>query len=56
MQRRPIAEQNKPGTPEDGGHHAQWSEEEERLERIIRIGENGEFNGDRIRAVWWVDK
>jgi AAA domain len=48
------AEQNKPGTSEDGGQHARQNEEEDRLERIIRNGESGEFNGDRSRAVWWV--
>ena len=26
----------------------------DKLERIIRCGENGEFKGDRSRAVWWV--
>jgi hypothetical protein len=25
----------------------------DKLERIIRLGENGEFAGDRSRAVWW---
>jgi hypothetical protein len=53
-----------PGTPDDGGHHArqeyvdehqhQQSEQRDKLERIIRDGESGEFNGDRSRAVWWV--
>ena len=49
-----------PGTPEDGGHHerqeyAEKAHEDgsDKLERIIRLGENGEFNGDRSRAVWW---
>ena len=50
----PLPEQNKPGTAEDGGQHARQNEEEARLERIIRNGESGEFNGDRSRAVWWV--
>jgi hypothetical protein len=55
-----------PGSPEDGGHHAKQQEEEEaahehgqesqgdKLERIIRLGENGEFKGDRSAAVWFV--
>jgi hypothetical protein len=55
-----------PGSPEDGGHHARQDLENEgqsepgaheeggdKLERIIREGENGEFDGDRSRAVWW---
>ena len=55
----PLPEQSKPGSPEDGGHHARQREDEvhqegDKLERIIRLGENGEFNGDRSRAVWWV--
>ena len=52
--KKKLAEQNKPGSPEDGGHHARQNEEEEKLERIIHHGENGEFNRDRNRAVWWV--
>ena len=49
------AEQNKPGTADDGGHHAQQEvESEDKLERIIRDGESGEFKGDRSNAVWWV--
>jgi hypothetical protein len=47
-------EQNKPGSPEDSGHHARQNDEENRLERIIREGESGEWGGDRNRAVWWV--
>jgi hypothetical protein len=47
-------EQNKPGSPEDGGHHEQQNEKEDKLERIIRDGENGEFHGDRSAAVWFV--
>src|SRR5262249_18677687 len=50
-----------PGSPDDGGHHARpeyedeaHSEEEDKLERIIRLGENGEFKGDRSDAVWFV--
>jgi hypothetical protein len=54
-----------PGSPDDGGHHARQRDDEtdahasrapdegDRLERIIRKGENGEFNGDRSSAVWW---
>jgi hypothetical protein len=55
-----------PGTPEDGGHHARQEHEDEgqseqgahegggdKLDRIIRDGESGEFDGDRSRAVWW---
>jgi AAA domain len=55
-----------PGSPEDGRHHARQEHEDEgrgepraheegggKLERIIREGESGEFDGDRSRAVWW---
>ncbi len=49
-----LPEPNRPGSPEDGGHHEQQNEKEEKLERIIRDGENGEFNGDRSSAVWFV--
>ena len=28
--------------------------EGDKMERIIRFGENGEFKGDRSNAVWWV--
>lgn len=45
----------------DGEHHARQETEDvahgeggDKLERIIRCGENGEFKGDRSRAVWWV--
>jgi RecA-family ATPase len=49
-------EHTKPGTPEDGGHHARQEPDglEDKLERIIRLGENGEFNGDRSSAVFYV--
>jgi len=47
-------EQTKPGSPEDGGQHARQNDEEDKLERIIRDGESGQFGGDRSRAVWWV--
>jgi hypothetical protein len=55
----PQPEPNEAGTPEDGGHHArqdeeQHQEDEDKLERIIRLGENGEFKGDRSAAVWFV--
>jgi hypothetical protein len=54
----PPPEQNKPGTPEDGGEHARQDEspgdEGDKLERIIPCGENGEFKGDRSSAVWFV--
>jgi len=54
-----------PGSPDDGGHHArqeteddhagqQAHEGEDKLERIIRLGENSEFKSDRSDAVWWV--
>jgi hypothetical protein len=51
-----------PGTPEDGGHHArqEYAEDEgekpkeDKLARIIRLGENGEFEGDRSDAVYYV--
>jgi hypothetical protein len=53
-----------PGTPDDGGHHARQPDpddepnaaaagDDDKLERILRRGENGEFNGDRSSAVWW---
>jgi hypothetical protein len=54
------AQEDKPGSPSDGGHHARQQTEDDwdRLDRIIRQGEvhgdpNGEFKGDRNRAVWW---
>jgi hypothetical protein len=58
----PLPEQTTPGTPDDGGHHARQDEGEQgahedsgdKLERIIRDGESGAFDGDRSRAVWWV--
>src|SRR5262249_20160643 len=48
----PLPEQSKPGSPEDGGHHARQREDEvhqegDKLERIIRNGESGEFKSDR---------
>jgi hypothetical protein len=49
----PLPEQNKPGTPEDGGQHARQPDEDE-LERAIRDGEGGRYDGDRSRAVWFV--
>jgi hypothetical protein len=52
-----LPEQNKPGTPEDGGHHARQEPDdahEGKLERAIRLGENGEFGGDRSNAVHYV--
>jgi hypothetical protein len=38
------------------GHdkHPEQATEEDKLERIIRDGENGEFDGDRSHAVWFV--
>jgi hypothetical protein len=52
----PQSEQREPGSPEDGGHHARQEDQadEDKLERIIRLGENGEFKGDRSAAVWYV--
>jgi RecA-family ATPase len=49
----PLPEQNKSGSPEDGGHHAR-QDDETKLETIIRDGESGQFGGDRSRAVWFV--
>jgi hypothetical protein len=51
------ARENKPGNAGDGGQHERQQYEEaqgDKLERIIRLGENGEFNGDRSDAVWFV--
>jgi hypothetical protein len=48
-----LTDQTEPGTPEDGGHHERQETGGDKLERIIRDGESGEFNGDRSRAVWW---
>jgi hypothetical protein len=48
------AEQTKPGTPEDGGQHARQDPDEDELERAIRDGEGGRYDGDRSRAVWFV--
>jgi hypothetical protein len=53
----PPPEANGSGTPDDGGHHAQQRESDEegdKLEKIIRDGESGHFEGDRSKAVWWV--
>jgi len=48
-------EQSKPGTPEDGGQHAQQEpDEQDKLEQTIRDGECGRWDGDRSRAVFWV--
>jgi hypothetical protein len=52
--KKTSAEPSKPGTPDDGGHHARQPQDEDKLERIIREGESGEWQGDRNRAVWWV--
>jgi hypothetical protein len=51
----PQSEQSEPGSPEDGGDHARQEDQadEDKLERIICLGENGEFKGDRSAAVWW---
>jgi hypothetical protein len=53
----PIREQNKPGTPEDGGHHARQEpdDNEDKLERLIRDGPRAdEFNSKRSGAVFYV--
>jgi hypothetical protein len=42
------AETPREDSPENAGA------EGDKLERIIRLDENGEFNGDRSRAVWFV--
>ena len=50
----PLPEENKPGSADDGGHHArQEHDDEDKLERIIRDGDSGEFK-TRSHAVWWV--
>src|SRR5215472_11625170 len=48
------AEHTKPGTPEDGGQHARQEPDEDELERAIRDGEGGRYDGDRSRAMWFV--
>src|SRR5262249_13203151 len=40
--------------PEDGGQHARQYPDEDELERAIRDGEGGRYDGDRSRAVWFV--
>jgi hypothetical protein len=53
----PRPEPNEAGSPEDGGHHERQNAEEQegdKLERIIRLGENGEFKGNRSDAVLYV--
>jgi hypothetical protein len=57
----PLSEQGTSGRTDDGGHDARQEREQgahgedgDKLERIIREGEGGEFNGDRCSAVWWV--
>jgi AAA domain len=50
----PLPEENKPGTAEDGGHHArQEHADEDKLERIIRDRDSNEFK-TRSHAMWWV--
>lgn len=48
----PLPEQTKSSTSDDE-QPAQDEEGGDKLERIIRVGENGEFHGDRSLAVWW---
>jgi hypothetical protein len=48
-------EVTKPGSPDDGGHHARQNDNEDKLERMIRDGPTeGEFKSNRSGAVWWV--
>jgi hypothetical protein len=51
----PVPEKKGPGPTDDRGPRKDdaHGEGEDKLERIIRLGENGEFDGDRSRAVWW---
>jgi hypothetical protein len=46
------AEQSKPGTPEDGGHHARQGADEDELEQTIRHCDVPV--GKRSERVWWV--
>src|SRR3974390_2130292 len=51
----PVPEEPKPKTPEGGDPPRKEPEAHEgKLERIIRLGENGEFGGDRSNAVLYV--
>jgi hypothetical protein len=64
----PQPEPKGAGTADDAGDQARQErgeeahgrggegdgEEGDKLERIIRLGESGEFKGDRSAAVWWV--
>ena len=48
----PRVETNRPGTPDDGGQHAQQEpDDEDELERLIR---DGAPVGQRSERVWWV--
>ena len=46
----PVTDKPEP-PPDDDTQQPQ--QEGDKLERIIRAGENGEFSGDRSAAVWW---
>jgi hypothetical protein len=46
-------EQNKSGTPEDGGQHERQQVSGDKLERIIRTGGFDEFE-TRSHGMWWV--
>jgi predicted P-loop ATPase len=49
-------EQNKPGTPEDGGHHARQpvEDEEDKLDWTIKTGGDYRDVGKRSDGVWYV--
>ena len=50
----PKPEPKEKAAPEDDKHRDEQQDAEDKLKRIIRLGENGEFKGDRSSAVWWV--
>ena len=50
----PRPEPKERATPEDDKRQDEQQDDGDKLERIIRLGENGEFKGDRSAAVWWV--
>jgi hypothetical protein len=53
----PLPEQTKPGSPEDGGHHARQpadEDEEDKLDWTIKTGGDYQEVGKRSEGVWYV--
>jgi len=54
-QKKKRDEPNKPGTPDDGGHHArQEQDDEDELDHTIRDGGGTRHGPTRSEAMWWV--